>query len=63
VVRIVVDFGGVSVGDFAFRNGLFDDAGLIVVREGIVMRWFVMKRFVRGFFAANLMGVLFFVLM
>lgn len=42
VMRIVVDFGGVGVGDFAFGSRLFSDAGLLVVREG-----FVMQRFVR----------------
>jgi hypothetical protein len=32
-VRIVVDFGGVRVDDFAFRGMLLRDAGLLVVRE------------------------------
>jgi|SRR5580704_7773273 hypothetical protein len=71
VVRIVVDFGGVSVGDFAFRSVLLAAAGLLAVRERFmaqrfVMRIFVMQcfvRFVRGFFAVSVVGVLFFMYM
>jgi hypothetical protein len=33
VVRIVVDFGGASVGNFAFRGVLLDDTGVLVLRE------------------------------
>lgn len=63
VVRIVMHFGSVSVSDFAFRSVLFYDAGLLVVREGIVMRRFAVKRFVRGFFAVSFVRVIFFMLM
>jgi hypothetical protein len=45
VVSVIVDFGGVRVCDFAFRSVLFDDVGLLAVREGLVMRWFLMRRF------------------
>jgi hypothetical protein len=55
-------FGSVSVSDFAFRSVLFDDAGLLVVREGTVMRRFVVKRFVRSFFAVSFVRVIFFML-
>jgi len=44
VVRIVVDFGGVSVGDFTFRSVLFA-AGLLVVRERFMVQRFVMRIF------------------
>lgn len=37
VVTFIVDFGDVSVGDFAFRNGLFDDSPMLFVGEGIVV--------------------------
>jgi len=37
VMRIVVDFGGVRVGDFAFGSLLFDGAGLLIVREGFLV--------------------------
>jgi hypothetical protein len=47
VVRIVVDFGGVSVGDFAFGSLLLDAAGLLAVREGFLMKGFAMRIFVR----------------
>ena len=43
VVAFVVNFGDVSVGDFAFGNGLLDDAGLRVVRERIVRRGFFVE--------------------
>jgi hypothetical protein len=70
VVRIVVDFGGVSVGDFAFRS-VFLAAGLLVVRERFMAQRFMMRiffmqcfvRFVRGFFAVSVVGVLFFMFM
>lgn len=42
VMRIVVDFGGVSVGDFAFVSGLFD-AGLLVVRESLLVQRFMVR--------------------
>jgi hypothetical protein len=41
VVTFIVDFGDVSVGDFAFCNGLFDDSGMLLVGEGIVVQGFV----------------------
>jgi hypothetical protein len=74
VVRIVVDFGGVSVGDFTFGSLLFAAAGLLVVREGLLMEGFAMRIFVRlvmqyfvrfagGFFAVNFVRVLILVLM
>jgi hypothetical protein len=74
VVRIVVDFGGVSIGNFAFGSLLFNDAGVLVVREGFLTEGFVMRifmrlvmqrfvRFVRGFFAVSFVGVLVLVLM
>jgi hypothetical protein len=37
VMRIVVHFGGVRVGDFAFGSLLFDGAGLLIVREGFLV--------------------------
>jgi hypothetical protein len=45
VVRIVVDFGGVSVGDFAFRSVLLAAAGLLVVRDRFMAQRFVMRIF------------------
>ena len=44
VMSIVVDFGGVSVGDFTFRSVLFA-AGLLVVRERFMVQRFVMRIF------------------
>ena len=41
VVTFIVNFGDVSVGDFAFCNGLFDDSGMLFVGEGVVMQRFV----------------------
>jgi hypothetical protein len=41
VVTFIVNFGDVSVGDFAFSNGLFDDSGMLLVGEGIVVQGFV----------------------
>jgi hypothetical protein len=41
VVAFVVNFGDVSIGDFAFCNGLFDDSGMLFVGEGIVVQGFV----------------------
>ena len=41
VVAFIVNFGDVSVGDFAFCNGLFDDSGMLLVGEGIVVQGFV----------------------
>lgn len=41
VVALIVNFSDVSVGDFAFCNGLFDDSGMLLVGEGIVMQGFV----------------------
>ena len=41
VVALIVNFGDVSVGDFAFCNGLFDDSGMLFVGEGIVVQRFV----------------------
>jgi hypothetical protein len=46
VVRIVVDFGGVSVGDFAFGSLLLAAAGLLVMRESFRMEGFAMRIFV-----------------
>jgi hypothetical protein len=63
VVRIVVHFGGMSVRDFTGRSMFFDNAWLLVVGEGIVMRRFVVKRFVRGFFDVSFARVIFFMLM
>ena len=41
VVAFVMNLGDVSVGDFAFCNGLFDDSGMLFVGEGIVAQGFV----------------------
>jgi hypothetical protein len=41
VVAFIVNFGDVSIGDFAFCNGLFDDSGMLFVGEGIVVQRFV----------------------
>jgi hypothetical protein len=41
VVTFIVNFGDVSVGDFAFCNGLFDDSGMLLVGEGVVVQGFV----------------------
>ena len=41
VMTFIVNFGDVSVGDFAFGNGLFDDSGMLLVGEGIVVQGFV----------------------
>jgi hypothetical protein len=46
VMGVIVQFGGMSAGDFVFGNGLFDAAWLHVVRAGIVMRRGIMRRFV-----------------
>jgi hypothetical protein len=73
-MRIVMNFGGVSIGDFAFGSLLLDHAELLVVREGFLMESFVMRifvrlvmqrfvRFVRAFFAVSFVGVFFAVLM
>ena len=43
VVAFVVNFGDMRVGDFAFGDGLLDDAGLGVVREGITTRRFFVE--------------------
>ena len=67
VVRIVVDLGGVRVGDFAFGSRLFSDAGSLVVREGVVLRMLVcvvvqlLVGLVRGFLAVSFVGVFAFV--
>jgi hypothetical protein len=45
VVRIIMDFGGVSVGDFAFRSVLLDPAGLLVVSDRFTVQRFVMRIF------------------
>jgi hypothetical protein len=52
-VRIVVRFGEMRVGNF-FSSNLFDNAGLLVVREGIVMRRFVLEGILGDFFAVGL---------
>lgn len=59
VMSIVMDFGSVSIGDFAFRSVFLDAARLLVMREGIVVRRIVVNRivvngFVRNFFAVSL---------
>jgi len=41
VVPFIVNFGDVSVGDFAFCSGLFSDSGMLAVGEGIVVQGFV----------------------
>jgi hypothetical protein len=41
VVAFIVNFGDVSIGDFAFCNGLFDDSRMLFVGEGIVVQRFV----------------------
>ena len=57
VVAFIVNFGDVGVGDFAFCNGLFDDSGLLVVGEGIVVQRFVLRRFVVQRFVPGIFNV------
>jgi hypothetical protein len=64
MMRIIMNFGGVSVGDFALGSGLFNGAGLFVVRKGFLM--FLLQcfvRFVRGFLTASLVDVIFLMLL
>ena len=51
---IVVSFGEVRVGTFVASCVVFHDAGLYFVREGIVVRRFVLKGFAGGFFGVEL---------
>jgi hypothetical protein len=60
-------FRGVRAMNLAVGGGVFYDAGLLAVRQGIVvrrlvMRGLVVKCFVSGFFAASLVRVIFFLL-
>jgi len=68
VMSIVVHFGGVGAESFVGSGVVIHDAGLFVVREGIMVRRFVLrglavKGFVRGFFAVSFVHMLFFMLM
>ena len=57
VMAFVVNFGDMSVGDFAYCNGLFDDSGLGVVRKGIVFGRVVVRGIVPGFFNVGFVRV------
>jgi hypothetical protein len=62
VMSFVAHFGSVGTESFVGAGLVFYDAGLLVVREGIVMRRFVIGWFVRGFFGVSFVSVLFFML-
>jgi hypothetical protein len=68
VMSIVVHFGGVGAESFVSSGLVIHGAGLLVVREGIMLRRFVprglaVKGFVRGFLAVSFVHMLFFMLM
>jgi hypothetical protein len=63
VMSIVVHFGSVGAESFVGTGLVFYNAGVLIVRQGIVMGRFVIGRFVRGFFAVSFVSVIFFMLM
>jgi hypothetical protein len=63
VMSIVVHFGSMGAESFVGTGLVFYNAGVLIVRERIVMRILVVRWFVRGFFAVNFVGMLFFLLM
>jgi hypothetical protein len=62
-MSIVVHFGSVGAESFVGTGLVFYNAGVLIVRQGIVMGRFVIGRFVRGFFAVIFVSVIFFMLM